>query len=402
MFSKAPWASVGFLALLTTTVAVQAQPTDALQQLQQQLDQQQRALQSQRQALERTRRQLERLQIQSQAPQSATQTSATPRQQVGKAPPNPQKEKAAQVAPVLEQPGVLTPAGHVVVEPSLQYNYSTSNRVSLIGFTVIPALVVGLIDVREINSATTIGALTTRYGLTNRLELDAKVPYVYRHDHTVTRPLDTGSNQDEVFNASGHHIGDVELALRYQFNQGGPNTPYFIGSLRGIFPTGKGPFDVNYAKGPEAPTGLSLPTELPTGSGFYGLEPGLQMIYPSDPAVLFAGINYLWRFKRHDEWLGDNYVGTVDPGDTIQLNFGMGLALNERSSFSVAYKHTYIGKTHLGGKIPSNATDTQLSQLLLGYAYQFTPNTTLNLTVGAGLTRDTPDVAISLRLPMQF
>src|SRR5699024_2352010 len=221
-------------------------------------------------------------------------------------------------------------------------------------------------------------------------------------DDTIMRPLNTDADRDQVFNVSGHHIGDVELGLRYQFNQGGPDFPYFIGSLRGIFPTGRGPFDVSYATETAPPPGLSLPTELPTGSGFYGIEPGLQIIYPSDPAVLFAGVNYLWRFKRHDQSLGDRYVGTVDPGDSVQLNFGMGLALNERSSFSVAYKHTSIGKTRFGGEAPASATSAQLSQLLLGYAYRFSPSTSLNLTIGAGLTRDTPDVAVTLRVPFQF
>jgi hypothetical protein len=398
-------------------VVAQAQQIDksqkpTLQQLRQQLDKQQRSLNAQKKALKRTRRQLEKLQIQSQAPapaSPATQPQAAPQQRVGKAPPNPQKEKAEQVAPVLEQPGVLTPAGHFVLEPSLQYNYSTNSRVAVLGFTVLPAIVVGLIDVRQVNSTTAIAALTGRYGITNRLEMDVKVPYVYRSDQTIGRPLDldntntkAGSNQDEVFNARGHHLGDVEFGLRYQFNQGGPSFPYFIGSLRGIFPTGTSPFDIHYAKGPEAPTGFSLPTELPTGSGFYGVQPGLQIIYPSDPAVLFAGFNYLWRFKRHNESIGGTYVGTVDPGDTYQLNFGMGVSLNERSSFSIAYKHTYITKTRFGGEAPSDATDIQLSQLLFGYGFQFTPKTSLNLTVAAGLTRDTPDVGVTVRVPIRF
>jgi hypothetical protein len=40
---------------------------------------------------------------------------------------------AAGVAPLFEQPGVLTPRGKFVLEPSLQFGYSSSNRVVLVG-----------------------------------------------------------------------------------------------------------------------------------------------------------------------------------------------------------------------------------------------------------------------------
>lgn len=397
----------GLAAFLTATASAQAQGNVTVQQLKQQLNQQQRALNAQEAALKRTRQQLERLQIKSQAPQPASSLdvgeTAQP-QQVGKAPANPQKERAEQVAPVLEQPGVLTPPGHFVLEPSLQYDYSTNSRVALIGYTIIPAITIGLIDVRETNNTSAIGALTARYGLTNRLEMELKVPYVYRHDEAVRRPLEEGTGHDEVFHTTGHGLGDIEFALRYQFNQGGPSFPYFIGSLRGIFPTGKGPFDVSYAPAAETPAGGLPQTEQPTGSGFYGVEPGLLMIYPSDPAVFFAGADYLWRIKRDvDKNIAPGvHIGEVDPGDSIDLHFGMGLALNERSSFSIGYQHTFIEKTYINGDEPSTATNTQLSQLLFGFSYRFTPDTSLNLTVGAGLTRDTPDAEIIMRMPIAF
>jgi hypothetical protein len=43
-----------------------------------------------------------------------------------------------------------------------------------------------------------------------------------------------------------------------------------------------------------------------------------------------------------------------------------------------------------------------LATLLLGYSYRFNPSSTLNVSVGAGLTRDTPDVSLTVRLPVTF
>ena len=62
------------------------------------------------------------------------------------------------IAPIFDQPGVLTPVGKIVVEPSFQYSYSYGDSVSLVGYTVIPAILVGLIDVRDIRTSTYISA----------------------------------------------------------------------------------------------------------------------------------------------------------------------------------------------------------------------------------------------------
>lgn len=321
-----------------------------------------------------------------------------PVQPVGQAPSAAARQQP-NTAPVSEQSGVLTPRGHFVLEPSLEYQYTSNSQVALIGFTIIPAITVGYIDIQQVKQTTVIGALTGRYGITNRLELDVKVPYVYRNQQSVRRPVGTGSSSNSVFDANGHDIGDTELALRYQFNQGGPSKPYFIGSLRAIFPTGRDPFQVPYNS---AGTTL-IQEELPTGSGFYGIQPGFTVIFPSDPAVFFGGVNYLYNFSRNvDTTIGTNYIGDVQPGDQISANFGMGLALNDRSSVSLGYQHTFIEKTRYNGSIPSDATNTQLGQLLIGYSYTLTPKTSFNLSLGAGLTQDTPDVSISLRMPIMF
>jgi len=70
---------------------------------------------------------------------------------VGQAPAPPQDDKPPAVAPISDQPGVLTPRGALVVEPSYQYSYSSVERVDLIGYTIIPAILIGLIDAREVH-----------------------------------------------------------------------------------------------------------------------------------------------------------------------------------------------------------------------------------------------------------
>ena len=316
-------------------------------------------------------------------------------------------ERVQQVAQIFEQPGVLTPAGQFSFETGIQYSYSSSNRVSLVGYTIIPAITIGLIDVREVRRNSTVVNLTGRWGVTNRMELEAKVPWVYRSDDQLTRPLNLGAGRDDLFNSTGQGVGDVEATARYQFNETSIDKPVYIGSLRFKSHTGKDPFEVltDTTEAPELITNR-IETELPTGSGFYTLQPGITVLYPTDPAVFFGGLNYQFNFSRSgvtaNTTQGQIDVGDVDPGDVFGFNFGMGLALNEKSSFSLGYDGASVAKTKINGADAINASRIQLGTLLLGYSQRLTPTTSLGLTVGVGVTRDTPDVTLGLRLPISF
>lgn len=371
------------------------------------LDEEMKQLEAHRRAFEDTRRQLEALQqrmgvIPAPRPQVA-QAQPQPGQPVGRAPEKPKDSRPPEMAPIFEQPGVLTRRGSVVLEPSLQYSYASTDRVSIVGYTIIPALVIGLIDVRSVNRSTWVAALTGRYGLTNRMEIEAKIPYVYRNDDTISRPLDlTPSATASLFNASGQGIGDVEFAARYQLNVPENNDPFYIAGLRFKTRTGTDPFEVNYASGTTASTG-TLQTSLPTGSGFYSIQPSLSVIYPSDPAVFFGGINYLWNIKRDvNQMVAGGFIGEVDPGDAIGFNLGMGLSLNEKSAFSLGYEQTWIGKIKQNGITPETATSTQLASLLLGYSYRLNKKSNLNVSIAAGLTPDAPNTQLTIRVPYTF
>ncbi len=347
---------------------------------------------------------------QTHAPELLAQAAVTPKAEapVGRSPDT--QGRPPEVAPLFEQPGVLTPKGSYVLEPSLQYGYSSSNRVALVGYTVIPALLIGLIDVREVKRNTVTAALSARYGLTNRLELEVRAPYVYRSDATVSRENIKGASEN-VFSTSGMSLGDLEVGARYQLNDGGIDKPFYIGTLRLKGRTGTDPFEVvtdctQRCIGTNT-TGTGLPLDLPTGSGFYSMQAGLTLLYPSDPAVFFGSMTYLHNFERDNVSRtvlnGEKeFLGTISPGAVIGFNFGMGLALNEKSSFSLGYDHSSVGRTKTNGQVVPGSVRTQLGTLLLGYSYRFNKSRSLSVSVGAGLTTDTPDLSLSVRLPMTF
>jgi hypothetical protein len=242
-----------------------------------------------------------------------------------------------------------------------------------------------------VDRETFIGTLTLRYGLTNRLETEFKVPYVYRDDDVRTRPIGVSAVEDEVFNADGDGLGDIEFLARYQMNRGLGGWPFFVGNLRVKSRTGEDPFEVNI----DADTGL--PTELATGSGFWAVEPSVTALFPSDPAVFFGNVRYIWNIERD---VGGGF-GDIDPGDGIGFSFGLGFGINERASMSVGYEHTIVGKTEQeGNKI--TGSDTAIGNLLIGYSYRLTDATAVNLNLAVGATEDAPDVRLTLRIPFMF
>lgn len=335
--------------------------------------------------------------------QATPTPDGTPPTPVGQAPVS--EGRAPSLAPIFEQPGVLTAKGKGVLEPSLQYSYSSNNRIALVGYTVIPAILIGLVDVREVKRNTLNATLTGRYGVTNRFEIEARVPYSYRSDTSIGRQVLQGAATDSVFNATGQGIGDVEVTGRYQFNDGGIDKPFYVGSLRFKSRTGRDPFQVETST---SIVGLQdgVQTSLPTGSGFYGLQPALTVLFPSDPAVFFGTVSYLHNFSRSNVVrqtdTGPQDLGKISAGDVIGFNFGLGLGLNEKSSFSIGYDHASVGRTRQNGVGVADSVRVQLGTLLLGFSYRLSNQRTLSVSLGAGVTRDTPDMTLTVRMPVSF
>lgn len=310
---------------------------------------------------------------------------------VGRAP-QPPERPTAQIADILEQRGILTPKGTLVVEPSFQYTNSSVTRVALEGFTIIPSITIGSIDIRSVNRNTYTTALALRYGLAQRFEIETQVPFVHRSDITTSRPLAQPSQEDQITEVSGTGLGDVEVAARYQWARPNHDWPYFVTNLRVKSRTGDDPFDIPI----DPNTGFQ--ERLPTGSGFWGVQPSLSFSRPSDPAVFFGSLSYLWIIERkiNDE------LGRIDPGNAFGLSFGMGMAINQDASFTLGYSHNSVSQTRQNGSPLKGSQRLQVGSLLVGLSHRAGRNTSIALSLGVGVTQDAPNVQVSLRLPTNF
>ncbi|WP_298719939.1 hypothetical protein [uncultured Oceanisphaera sp.] len=302
------------------------------------------------------------------------------------------------VASALETQGLMTPKGSFEIEPSFSYSQNTSNRISILGFTQVPALLVGIIEAEDADLTTFTWALAARYGLTNRIELELRAPFVYRHDSITKRIPGAGNNGDETrtFTPDGGGLGDIEAAIRYQFNL--ESAPFWIGGLRIKSDTGESPFD-------QTLDANGIYEEPATGSGAWALEPSLTMIYPLDPAVLFATGGYTWNMEADagvdiDSSNGEGGNDKYDLGDSFFLGMGMGFAVNNRLSFSLGFNHRTVFESSVNGN--KSGEVLQLDSLTTGFSLAINDKTSVNMSLQAGLTEDAPDVQLNFGMPIMF
>jgi hypothetical protein len=322
-----------------------------------------------------------------------TFSATSPAEPVGEAPPETQ---TATVDALPEGQKALLGAGRLVIEPAIEYAHASSNRLVFRGVEIVTGIQIGLIEANDTARDTVVASMTGRYALTDRLEIEARVPYVYRSDR-ITTLSQNDAQMTQTFDLEGAEMGDVEASLRYQLNSGRNGAPVLVAGVRVKSDTGRGPFDV-------ARDEQGVSTELATGSGFWAVQGSLSVLYATDPAVLFGNISYMLNVDRDiDRSFGAVTVGNVDPGDSIGFGFGFGFALNPRFSYSLGYSHSYVleTETELNG-VNQRSSELQVGTMQLGMSYRTTERLTLATSVEVGVTEDAPDVRMALRTPFRW
>ncbi|MBR0679022.1 transporter [Roseomonas eburnea] len=302
--------------------------------------------------------------------------------------------------------GILTPRGSISLEPEINYLYSQNTVAAVNGFSIIPGITFGTVDIRRDIERATVAALTLRYGITDRLEVNARFPYVYRSSTIQTAPADITASPITV-GPTGSGIGDIEFGASYQINAGQQDWPIFIANLRVKSDTGRSPFEVPIytVNDPQGAFLRGLARELPTGTGFWSVEPGVTVAWATDPAVFFGGLRYIWNIGRtvdvQDPAGGPSTPTDLDPGDGIGMNFGVGFALNERTSLSLGYEQVWVFSSSAGGsRIAGSGLD--IGSFNFGLSYRASERVSFNLGVQIGTTESAPAARLIFRVPIRF
>ncbi len=295
--------------------------------------------------------------------------------------------------------GILTPKGTMYVDSSVNFTTSSDNRFFFQGVEILDAILIGAIEATDSDRRSITESVSVKYGLTNRFEIDGRIAYVQRDDSITGVSIDDSTS---VFRElSGTGIGDVDLGLHYQINNG-VNFPYMIANLRAKAPTGKGPFEV-------ARDTAGVESELATGSGYWTLEPSLTFILPTAPAVIFANIGYQANLATSPNAITSpgTTILEFDAGDAIRTSLGVGLSLNERLSVNFGYDQSHFlststviqGTDSFGNLFTTTASQnsTTIGSFLFGGSYAVNNRLRLNLNTSFGATDESPDMSVSLK-----
>jgi hypothetical protein len=292
---------------------------------------------------------------------------------------------------------VLTPRNSFVLTPSVEYTATTNDRLVFRGVVIVPGINLGEVDASTDDRNILSTVLDLRYGLTSRLELEARIPYVWSDDRATVLSQGPNGSATQSLYLQDSGIGDIELGARYQINNGLEDWPIFVGNARVKLDTGMGPFDVKR-------DAAGIAQEVALGSGFTGISGGFSVLKVTDPAVLFGSVNYVYNLPKDiNQTIGNVFVGEVDPSNTINANLGFGFAINPDFSFSLGYSHSYVmPQTTMLGTTRQETTSLQVGALTMGMAYRIGNNTSLNGNFEFGVTAAAPDMRAVFSLPTGF
>jgi hypothetical protein len=325
--------------------------------------------------------------------------------------PSAQEQQARQVvetAPTLSSVGgVLTPKGQIVIDPSIEYDYWAQNQFGVNGFQIIPGITFGNVIATRFEQNISTAAVTGRWGVTDRLELNAKVPFVYNAGSTISL-IPAGANAQLLsVSANGAGIGDVQAGASYQLNSGESGWPIFVGNFLFKTVTGRSPFQVPIItlNDPNGQFLSGTPRQLATGTGFYQLTPSLTVLLPTAPGVLFANLQFQHNLARtqpiQDRQGGPPTTVNLQPGEAPAITFGIGFALNDRAALTLSYQQTHVFTAYANGQAITGSPYS-FGTFNFGLGYQISQSTRLNLSVGIGAGPNTPAAKVLLEVPYRF
>lgn len=278
----------------------------------------------------------------------------------------------------------LLKAGKVGLLFDVDYSYYRDSRIDIAISENSSTLTRFRIEEDAQNTFTS--SLELSYGVWDNLTFTTSLPFVAKYD--TQNDLNT------------YGLGDVSFGVRWQpipLKRGLPTTTVFA-SLSTA--TGDSPYELN------------LTQDLSTGKGYYSMSAGVSVSKVADPIVLFGSASFSTNTRIND--LDQNRNGriltTVEPGDSVGFSMGLAYALNYDVSMTASYQQSYSFSSSYSFKPDSNNpqgavvnTAAQTSgSLNFSLGLRTAASRIVNVSLGYGLTEDTPDITLGFSMPIDF
>ena len=291
----------------------------------------------------------------------------------------------------------------------LGYSHFDNARISLNGFLALDAIFLGTISIDQIRSDIFTFDPTLRFGVSDRLFVDANLPLLYRSSNFLSGGAGGSASALVEKTVRDQGIGDLSLGASYRLAAETSSWPDTVFNARVKFPTGRHPFGVEFVEVANSEGNLQVPESLATGSGVYGASLGVSMLKTLDPMVVFGNVTYFHNFADHFDDIDENQgdiPGRVEIGNAWQFGAGLAFALNERSSISMSYSQRIVERTRLmpdgQDERPVVGSQANVGIVNIGATFSLGERLALVTNVGIGLTDDSPDMSVGFRIPYRF
>lgn len=268
--------------------------------------------------------------------------------------------------------------GQVQVSYDLSYAYVGQEKI----VTDIGASGLTLFEIENVSSHTITNTLSADYGVMNNLTANVTLPLISRYA------------QAKGHSGISNCIGDIALGARWQpMESHRDQAGYTVtGNMR--LPTGRSPFKIVAGSGQA------------TGSGVTAFTAGLNVNRIVDPVALFGSLSVGGALpaKHLNQINGTRVLTRVQPGMNVGFGMGFAYALSYGISTTLSFQEAISAGSKLRFADGLNArTSMQTSSMLnMGLGYRVSPKTTVNLSVGIGLTPDSPNLVVGMNMPLAF
>jgi hypothetical protein len=272
--------------------------------------------------------------------------------------------------------------GQIQLNYELGYTYIGQEKIN----TDLSSGQATLFSIQNTNSHTVTNTLMLDYGVRNNLTANVTMPFISRYA------------DDAGYSGVSHTIGDLGLNVRWQPLAVKRDAPTLTLTAGARLATGESPFKVDADKG------------LATGSGINTFNLGANVTRIVDPVALFGSINtgYGLTARHLNQQLNGATLREVKPGPSVGFGLGFAYALSYKITTSFSFQESISARSTLtfdnGNRAEPQTRAKTLTQsagiLSIGLGYRFSPKTTVNVTVGAGLTAAAPNLLLTMSMPL--
>jgi hypothetical protein len=242
-----------------------------------------------------------------------------------------------------------------------------------------------LFNIENVNSHTLTNTFSLDYGLLNNLTGNFTLPIVSKY------------TQSQVLDGTSNSFGDMSFGARFQPFEAKRDSVSITTNAGLRLPTGTSPYKVVAGSG------------IATGSGVTAFSGGINVNKIVDPVAIFGSFNltYSRPATKLSQVMGSKILTEVRPGLTFGFGAGFAYALSYAITTSVSFQESIAAGSKLrftdGINTYAVRTTPQTSGVLsLGLGYRLSPKTTLNTSVGIGLTANSPNFTLDMTLPLSF